>query len=91
MYTCVARTEHDNATASATLVVQDVPNMPELLSVDCGRRTASTRWRPMGDNRSPILYYTIQYNTSFTPDTWEVAYRDVPATETSYTVRIFKN
>lgn len=87
VYTCVARTEHDNATEQATLTVQDVPNMPELLNIECGRRTATTRWQPMGDNRSPILYYTIQYNTSFTPDTWEVAYRDVPATETSYTVR----
>jgi len=40
----------------------------------------------MGDNRSPILHYTIQYNTSFTPDTWEIASKDVPATETAYTV-----
>ncbi|ODN00103.1 Neuroglian [Orchesella cincta] len=86
VYTCVARTEYDNATAAATLTVQDVPNMPLLLSAECSRRTSTVRWRPMGDNRSPILYYTIQYNTSFTPDTWEVAYRDVPATETSYTV-----
>ncbi len=27
----------------------------------------------MGDNRAPILTYKIQYNTSFTPDTWETA------------------
>ena len=40
----------------------------------------------MGDNRAPILNYVIQYNTSFTPDTWVDAVSDVPATETSYTV-----
>lgn len=27
----------------------------------------------MGDDRAPILTYKIQYNTSFTPDTWETA------------------
>jgi len=82
----VARTEYDNATESATLTVQDVPNRPELTDIECYRRDATIRWKPLGDNRSPILHYTIQYNTSFTPDTWEVAYKDVPATETSYTV-----
>jgi neuronal cell adhesion protein len=86
VYTCVARTEYDNATASATLTVQDVPNRPELTGIECRKRDSTIRWKPMGDNRSPILHYTIQYNTSFTPDTWEVASKDVPATETSYTV-----
>jgi hypothetical protein len=86
VYTCVARTEFDNATASATLTVQDVPNRPDLTGVTCGRRDAKIMWKAMGDNRSPILHYTIQYNTSFTPDSWEIAYKDVPATENSYTV-----
>lgn len=40
----------------------------------------------MGDNRAPILRYTIQFNTSFTPDTWEVAYDSVPATDMTYNV-----
>ena len=34
---------------------------------------ATVVWLPMGDNRAPILTYKIQYNTSFTPDTWETA------------------
>lgn len=40
----------------------------------------------MGDNRAPILGYIIQYNTSFTPDTWENAFDSVPATSTQFNV-----
>jgi len=85
-YTCYAWTHLDNATANATLIVQDAPNAPELESVYCQEKTAQLKWTPKGDNRAPILYYTIQYNTSFTPDAWENAYENVPATATVYTV-----
>ncbi|XP_075216737.1 neuroglian isoform X2 [Lycorma delicatula] len=85
-YTCVAKTELDKATAQATLTVQDVPNAPKLLDVTCNKLDASLNWQPMGDNRAPILRYTIQYNTSFTRDTWEEASDSVPATDMSYTV-----
>lgn len=85
-YTCVAKTELDEATAQATLTVQDVPNAPKLLDVTCNKRDASLSWQPMGDNRSPILRYAIQYNTSFTRDTWEEASDSVPATDNTYTV-----
>ena len=88
-YTCLARTEFDNATADASLIVQDVPNKPVLLGIDCRTHDASIRWKAEGDNRAPILHYTIQFNTSFTPDSWEIASKDVPATESSYTVSIF--
>ncbi|XP_025162697.1 neuroglian isoform X2 [Harpegnathos saltator] len=80
VYTCVARTELDEARAQATLIVQDVPNAPRLIDVRCGFKTASVQWMPMGDNRSPILRYTIQHNTSFTPDTWEISKDNVAAT-----------
>ena len=86
IYTCLARTDLDSSAANATLVVQDKPNPPELIEVKCNKRDAAIRWKAMGDNRSPILHYTIQFNTSFTPDTWEDAHKDVPATETSFTV-----
>lgn len=85
-YTCVASTELDEARASATLTVQDVPNAPQLLDITCNKRDASLQWQPMGDNRAPILRYMIQYNTSFTPDSWEVAFDSVPATDKTYTV-----
>lgn len=85
-YTCLANTELDEDRASATLTVQDVPNAPRLKDVICHKRDAAISWIPLGDNRAPILRYTIQYNTSFTPDTWEVAFENVPATDMTYTV-----
>ena len=86
IYTCVAKTELDETSAQATLTVQDVPNSPQMGSVDCHKKDATIKWVPKGDNRAPTLHYTIQYNTSFTPDTWEVAFEQVPAAEASYNV-----
>ncbi|KAK6624567.1 hypothetical protein RUM44_011426 [Polyplax serrata] len=86
VYTCRARTDLDSAEAQATLTVQDVPNAPRLVKVQCNRMDASVRWEPLGDNRAPILSYTIQYNTSFTPDTWEVAFDNIPAIDQTYSV-----
>lgn len=81
-YTCLAESELDSARASATLIVQDVPNPPALRWVDCGAKDATVVWQPMGDNRAPILTYKIQYNTSFMPDTWETA----TGTKLAYTI-----
>lgn len=86
IYTCVAETKLDKVNASATLIVQDVPNPPELTDIRCSAVDASVSWEPKGDNRSPILYYQIQFNTSFTPDSWEVSAEKVPSTDFTYTV-----
>lgn len=64
----------------------DVPNPPKIKGVTCHKKDATINWFPLGDNRAPILHYTIQYNTSFTPDVWEVAYDSVPAVDMSYNV-----
>ena len=72
-YTCQAITVLDQDQASATLIVQDVPNPPQLRWVTCNKNDADIVWEPRGDNRAPILSYKIQYNTSFIPDTWETA------------------
>ena len=85
-YICQAKTDLDSANATATLIVQDVPNPPMLRWVTCNAKDATVEWQPMGDNRAPILTYKIQYNTSFTPDTWETATDIVPATDTSFKV-----
>uniref|UniRef100_T1JDB9 Neuronal cell adhesion molecule n=1 Tax=Strigamia maritima TaxID=126957 RepID=T1JDB9_STRMM len=85
-YTCVASTRLDNATASATLIVQDIPNPPRMLGVRCDGSFANINWQPQGDNRAPIINYKIQYNTSFTPDSWEQYYDGVPATDRSFSV-----
>ncbi|XP_065202283.1 neuroglian isoform X2 [Planococcus citri] len=87
-YTCVASTRLDNATAQATLIVQDIPNAPKLANVACNAKDADITWMPMGDNRAPILNYVIQYNTTFTPDTWDTAHDSVPASDTTYKVKM---
>ncbi|XP_020282519.1 neuroglian isoform X2 [Pseudomyrmex gracilis] len=85
-YTCVAHTDLDSAKAQATLIVQDVPNAPRLVGVNCLSNDAFVRWIPMGDNRAPILRYTIQHNTSFTPDVWEISKDFVSSTDQAFTV-----
>ncbi|XP_037936247.1 neuroglian isoform X2 [Teleopsis dalmanni] len=85
-YTCVARTELDEASAKANLIVQDVPNAPRLTGIHCMNDKAEITWEPQGDNRSPILHYTIQFNTSFTPASWDIAYEKVPPTDVSFTI-----
>lgn len=85
-YTCIASTELDDDRAQAQLIVEDVPNTPMLEEVICNKRDATIRWRKMGDNRAPVDRVTIQYNTSFTPDTWEVAYEAVTNPGMSYNV-----
>jgi len=86
VYTCVARTELDSASAKATLIVQDVPNHPKIVGVDCEGSSAMVEWMPTGDRRAPILSYSIQYNTSFTPDVWEDAFVNIPAPDNRFRV-----
>ncbi|KAJ3639541.1 hypothetical protein Zmor_002896 [Zophobas morio] len=85
-YTCVARTALDKASANAQLIVQDVPNKPHMEGVECHAKDATIRWKSMGDNRAPISHYIIEYNTTFTPETWTAASNNVPATDMSYNV-----
>lgn len=85
-YTCVARTELDSHQVEAILTVQDKPNPPRIVSVYCDTTFATVVWQPMGDRRAPILSYSIQYNTSFSPETWEDAFTDIPAADTRYKV-----
>lgn len=66
----------------------DKPNPPALDSIECMSATAMLRWHAMGDNRAPILRYSIQYNTSFSPDTWDFASESVPAIDTSWAVQL---
>lgn len=88
LYTCVASTEQDEARSNATLIVRDVPTTPRLIEVKCNFRDAFISWKSLGTQSTPILRYTIQYNTSFTPDTWDVAFDDVPPTESSFAVSL---
>lgn len=60
-----------------------------MIGIKCNNKDATIEWKSMGDNRAPILRYTIQYNTTFTGDSWEVAYDSVPAADHSYTVSTY--
>lgn len=88
IYTCVASTELDEDRAQAILTVQDVPNPPRIVNVDCDGRKAVIEWKSTGDRRAPILSYSVQYNTSFTPDTWEYANNNIPAPETRFQLQL---
>lgn len=65
---------------------KDVPNAPFITGVTCDDFAALVKWKPQGDNDPPILYYTIQYNTSFQADTWIYAANRIPSSDWSYTV-----
>ncbi|RZB77529.1 neuroglian, partial [Asbolus verrucosus] len=85
-YTCLARTALDEASAKAQLIVQDAPNAPEIGKIKCNPKDATIKWESKGDNRAPISHYIIEYNTTFTPETWTETYNNVPATDRSYNV-----
>ncbi|UYV67407.1 CHL1 [Cordylochernes scorpioides] len=86
LYICVAKTELDSEQANATLTVQDVPNAPRIVNINCDGQTALIEWQPTGDQRAPILSYNIEYNTSFTPDLWVPAFYNIPAPDTMFKV-----
>lgn len=68
--------------------IADVPNAPSIVKVNCDQFTALVEWKPNGDRRAPILSYSIQYNTSFSPDTWEDAFANIPAPDTRFLVSL---
>ena len=49
---------------------------------------ADVEWRPNGDNRAPILHFIIQYNTTFSPDTWVEAAGSVQSSDNSQVINL---
>ncbi|XP_052866871.1 neuroglian isoform X2 [Anopheles cruzii] len=87
-YSCLAKTELDEVMANATLTVMDRPNPPTIEHVTCWEKMAKIVWSSNGDNRSPILHYILEYNTSWTPDTWGVLWEEIPGTDLSWVVNL---
>lgn len=87
-YTCLAKTPLDQDSASATLIVQDVPNPPRITNLECDSFRATLQWVSTGDRRAPILNYEIYQNTSAKPDVWEVAFWNVPASDPRFTLNL---
>lgn len=57
-----------------SLHVTDRPDVPTKAAVErCKDRNATIVWTPGSYNNAPVQYFIIQYNTSFTPDTWTFA------------------
>ncbi|UJR30186.1 hypothetical protein I4U23_017725 [Adineta vaga] len=73
-YVCRASTDIDFDEASATLVVQDRPNKPKITKITCNGSSdqpfAVVQWAGTGDNHARLLYYELQYNTSFQVNDW---------------------
>ncbi|XP_059166690.1 neuroglian-like isoform X2 [Physella acuta] len=69
-YTCIATNGLDNSTASAVLIVKDIPESPSNVRLEFCNENATVRWMPGSINNSPIQYFVLQYNTSFNPNQW---------------------
>ncbi|KAF7696031.1 neurofascin isoform X1 [Silurus meridionalis] len=74
IYTCRVKTEVEEVSASAKLIVMDRPDPPTDLEVsDPSERSARLTWVPGLSNHSPIKEYLVQYTEDLLADYWLVA------------------
>ncbi|XP_073771524.1 neurofascin homolog (chicken) a isoform X27 [Danio rerio] len=67
-YTCTAKTEIDEDTASARLTVTGRPDPPQDLELsDPSARSVRLTWVPGNENNSPVTHFLVQ----FEEDRWE--------------------
>uniref|UniRef100_A0A672YDT9 Neural cell adhesion molecule L1 n=1 Tax=Sphaeramia orbicularis TaxID=375764 RepID=A0A672YDT9_9TELE len=71
-YTCIIKSELDQKSASAYLMVMDRPNPPTGLQLsDPYERTVRLTWVPGDSNHSPITEYLVQYDDDdWLPGKW---------------------
>ncbi|CAL8367376.1 unnamed protein product [Lota lota] len=71
-YTCAIKTEMDEKSASARLMVMDRPNPPTNLQLsDPHERSVRLSWVPGDSNHSPITEYLVQYDEDdWLPGKW---------------------
>uniref|UniRef100_A0A667YKL4 Neural cell adhesion molecule L1-like protein n=1 Tax=Myripristis murdjan TaxID=586833 RepID=A0A667YKL4_9TELE len=89
VYTCVARTPVDQDTASALLMVLDVPDAPEnlVLSEHKGR-SVKLKWIPGDEHNSSTTEFIIEYEESqWEPGNWKELLR-VPGNHASATLKL---
>uniref|UniRef100_A0A3Q3A945 Contactin 1 n=1 Tax=Kryptolebias marmoratus TaxID=37003 RepID=A0A3Q3A945_KRYMA len=73
-YTCTAKTQVDNITASAHLVVRGPPSPPGGVQIiNKTEKSVTLQWSRGADHHSPISKYTIQYRDQFSKDVWKIA------------------
>ncbi|XP_064822819.1 neural cell adhesion molecule L1-like protein isoform X4 [Oncorhynchus masou masou] len=90
MYKCVARTPMDQDTASARLMVLDIPHAPEnlVLSEHKGR-SVKLKWIPGEDHNSSTTEFIIEYEESqWEPGTWRELQR-VPGNHGSAVLKLY--
>ncbi|XP_039653964.1 neural cell adhesion molecule L1-like protein isoform X14 [Perca fluviatilis] len=89
VYTCVARTPVDRDTASALLMVLDVPDAPEpLLLSEHKSKSVKLKWIPGDDHNSSTTEFIIEYEESqWEPGNWKELLR-VPGNHNSAVLKL---
>uniref|UniRef100_A0A3Q2Y7I6 Neural cell adhesion molecule L1 n=1 Tax=Hippocampus comes TaxID=109280 RepID=A0A3Q2Y7I6_HIPCM len=89
VYKCVARTPVDGATASALLMVLDVPDAPEhLVLSEHKTKSVKLKWTPGDDHNSSTTEFIIQYEESqWEPGNWKELLR-VPGNHASSVLKL---
>ncbi|XP_051932014.1 neural cell adhesion molecule L1-like protein isoform X2 [Hippocampus zosterae] len=89
VYKCVARTPADGATASALLMVLDVPDAPEhLVLSEHKTKSVKLKWTPGDDHNSSTTEFIIQYEESqWEPGNWKELLR-VPGNHASAVLKL---
>uniref|UniRef100_A0A8C4QQ90 Contactin 3a, tandem duplicate 2 n=1 Tax=Eptatretus burgeri TaxID=7764 RepID=A0A8C4QQ90_EPTBU len=78
-YTCITRTDVDNISASAQLIVRGPPGPPRAPQVtDVTEHMVMLSWKPGSSNHSPIRKYTVQHRTLHSHQ-WKRAITAVPS------------
>ncbi|XP_072238960.1 neural cell adhesion molecule L1-like protein isoform X1 [Leuresthes tenuis] len=89
VYTCVAKTPVDQDTASALLMVLDVPDAPQSLVLsDHNRKSVKLKWIPGDDHNSSTTEFIIEYEESkWEPGNWKELLR-VPGNHNSAVLKL---
>ncbi|XP_077386051.1 neural cell adhesion molecule L1-like protein isoform X7 [Festucalex cinctus] len=89
VYTCVGRTPLDQDTASALLMVLDVPGAPEhLVLSEHKTKSVKLKWTPGHNHNSSITEFIIQYEESqWEPGNWKELLR-VPGNHISSVLKL---
>ncbi|KAE8297969.1 Neural cell adhesion molecule L1-like protein [Larimichthys crocea] len=89
VYTCVARTPVDQDTASALLMVLDVPDAPEYLVLSEHKsKSVKLKWIPGDDHNSTTTEFIIEYEESqWEPRIWKELLR-VPGNHNSAVLKL---
>ncbi|KAK6318938.1 hypothetical protein J4Q44_G00101490 [Coregonus suidteri] len=90
MYKCVASTPMDQDTASAFLIVLDIPDAPENLVLSEHKdRSVKLKWIPGEDHNSSTTEFIIEYEESqWEPGTWRELQR-VPGNHGSAVLKLY--